>query len=94
MYVSTAAGAVTAARRVIVSTAVSTPQALRKRGFFADAAARRVIVSTAVSTPQALRKRGFFAVTAVRLVYVSTTAGADSAVRRVQVSTPAGNAID
>ena len=47
MYVSTTAGAVTAARRVIVSTAVSTPQALRKRGFFADAAARLVQVSTA-----------------------------------------------
>lgn len=45
----------------------------------ADSAARRVIVSIAASTPQALRKRGFFAVTAVR---------------RVQVSTPAGNAMD
>ena len=64
MYVSTAAGADSAARRVIVSTAVSTPQALRKRGFFADAAARLVQVSTAAG-----------AVTAVRRVQVSTPAG-------------------
>ena len=35
VIVSTAAGAVTAVRRVIVSIAAITPQALRKRGFFA-----------------------------------------------------------
>ena len=49
---------------MIVSTAASAPQALRKRGFFAVTAVRRVQVSTAAG-----------AVTAVRLVYVSTTAG-------------------
>ena len=44
---SIAAGTVTAVRRVIVSIAASTPQALRKRGFFAVTAVRRVYVSTA-----------------------------------------------